>query len=195
MRRFWPLLIVLLALVAGIALGQLDYIKHVWAQISSRANRNLEGLTVTSGALDANLTRVGGAAVLAGNGPAGSGVIRTTIANNNDAIPTKTALIEAACKTLTINAQGVAGAAITVDATAGGITVMAASTTRCGGFVRLESGGDMRCATGALAPTTTVGFLVAIGEKVSFGPEGQQIMKCIRTGATSAVVSVVEETT
>ena len=99
-----------------------------------------------------------------------------------------------ACKTITTNAQGVANATITVDATAGGITVMAASTTRCGGIIQNESGGDMRCATGALAPTTTVGMLVGVGQTLQVGLEGQQQMRCIRTGATSATVSVMEET-
>ena len=101
---------------------------------------------------------------------------------------------DAACKTIVINAKGTGNATITVDATAGGITVLDALATRCGALIQNEAGsGDMRCTTGALAPTTTVGILVQAGQSLSLDLEAQQVMKCIRTGATSATVSTVEK--
>ena len=103
---------------------------------------------------------------------------------------------DAACKTVLMNAKGTAGATVTVDSTAGGITVLDALTSRCGALVQNEAGGgDMRCASGTLAPTTTVGVLIQAGQSLSLGLEAQQLVKCIRTGATSATVSTVEQRT
>ena len=66
--------------------------------------------------------------------------------------------VDSACKTVIINAKGPGNATITVDATVGGVTVLDALTTRCGAIIQNEAGaGDMRCASGTLAPTTTVG--------------------------------------
>ena len=97
-----------------------------------------------------------------------------------------------ACTNIATNSQGSAGVPVVVDATAGGITVLAASSTRCGGVILNESSGaDMRCRWDA-NPTSTVGFLVPVGTSVRFGFEGQQALKCIRTGGTSATVSTWE---
>lgn len=100
---------------------------------------------------------------------------------------------DAPCKTWLANENGTANASITVDATVGGVTVLDALATRCGAIIYNESGGgDMRCASGSLAPTTTVGFLVPAGQSLVLGLEGQQVVKCIRTGSTNATVSTAE---
>ena len=99
------------------------------------------------------------------------------------------------CKTWLANENGTANATITVDATVGGVTILDALTSRCGALIQNESGGDIRCASGALAPTATVGALIQAGQSLSLGLEAQQIVKCIRTGATSGTVSTVESRT
>lgn len=100
-----------------------------------------------------------------------------------------------ACKTITVNASGTANAGITVDATAGGITIYALSTTRCGVLIyNLQGGGDILCAPTGVTPTTTVGTYIAAGQSLSLGAEAQQAMKCIRQAAVSATVYVTEAT-
>ena len=101
--------------------------------------------------------------------------------------------VDAPCKTIVVNAKGTGNATVTVDATVGGVTVLDALTTRCSAIIQNEGGaGDMRCGSGTLAPTTTVGVLVQAGQSLALGLEAQQVIKCIRTGATSATVSTVE---
>lgn len=104
----------------------------------------------------------------------------------------KVAPIGESCTTTQVNAQGTAGADITVDNTAGGVTVMAASATRCGALLKNTSVANARCAPTGLTPTASVGFLVKAGENLILGPEGRQAWKCIRTDATSAVFNVAE---
>lgn len=100
--------------------------------------------------------------------------------------------VDAPCKTLVTNAKGAANAPIAVTNSA--TTVADAFATRCGILIINESGGgDMRCTTGAVTPTTTVGFLVAAGQSVNVGLPAQEQVRCIRTGATNATVSVIEE--
>ena len=98
----------------------------------------------------------------------------------------------AACKTVTVNAQGTGSADITVGAAA--VTVMAASTTRCGAAIKNTSANEMRCTPSGVTPTSTVGFAVAGGETLNLGLESQQAWSCIRTGASSATASVGEAT-
>lgn len=101
--------------------------------------------------------------------------------------------VDAPCKAIRANVSGTGGATMTVDATVGGVTVLAASTTRCVSVIQNEAGGgDIRCAFGATAPTTTVGFLVQAGQNLPMGLEGQVQVRCIRTGATNGTVSVAE---
>lgn len=103
---------------------------------------------------------------------------------------------DAPCKTWLANENGTANATITVDATAGGITILDALTSRCGALIQNEpGGGDIRCGSGTLAPTSTVGVLIQAGQSLSLSLEAQQIVKCIRTGATSGTVSTVESRT
>lgn len=98
------------------------------------------------------------------------------------------------CKTVTTNAQGAAGADITVDSTAGGVSVMAASTTRCGALIKNAGTAAMRCAATTLTVSSTVGELIDAGETLVLGLEGQQAWKCIRTTGTSTSASVSEAT-
>lgn len=98
----------------------------------------------------------------------------------------------AACKTVTQNSQGAGNADITVDATVGGVAVLAASTTRCAAILSNVGSADARCASGATTPTSTAGYLIKAGKDLVLGPEGQQAWKCIRTTATSTTFAVVE---
>lgn len=96
------------------------------------------------------------------------------------------------CRDTTPNAQGVAGADITIDATAGGVAVLAASDTRCGALITNAGAADMRCADTGTTVTATVGYLVPSGSTLVLGPEGRKAWACIRTGGTSTTASVVE---
>lgn len=98
------------------------------------------------------------------------------------------------CKTIAVNSQGVANADITVDATAGGVSVLAASATRCGAVVVNVGTADMRCGPTSMTVSATAGFLIQAGGKLALDLEGQQAMKCIRTTGTSTTASVAEAT-
>jgi hypothetical protein len=181
-----------------------------WADISTLANRNLEQLLMSSGVLAVNIAKINGITPLMGNGVTGTGSQRVTIASDNTPFPIKidqttpgtTNLVDiqarpqdSSCKTVTVNAQGVANAGVTVDATAGGVTVLAASSTRCSALLsNLQGGGDALCAPTTVTVTTTVGFRLPAGQSLSLGLEAQQAWKCIRQGATSATLYVVEAT-
>lgn len=56
------------------------------AQISTLANRNLEGLTIAAGALAVDVTRWGGAVVTGGAGVVAAGTPRVTLASNDPAV-------------------------------------------------------------------------------------------------------------
>lgn len=98
----------------------------------------------------------------------------------------------AICKTVAVNAKGTGNASITVDATAGGVTVMDASTQRCGATITNSGTADMRCAPSTVTVTSTVGFLIAAGKALNLGSEAQQAWKCIRTTASSTTADVGE---
>lgn len=100
----------------------------------------------------------------------------------------------AACKKVTVNAQGAAGAAITIDNTVGGVTVLAASTTRCGAIVTNAGSADMNCSPSTQTPSATVGQRVTVGMTLVLGLEGQEAWKCFRTTSTSTSVTVSEAT-
>lgn len=102
----------------------------------------------------------------------------------------------APCKTLKANLQGSALADITVDATSGGVTVLGSSITRCGAVIKLVSGGQIKClSSGQGNPSTTAGFTLDVGDVLGVDTEAQEAYKCIRTGGTSGIVTVVEKTT
>lgn len=99
-----------------------------------------------------------------------------------------------ACQTVRINSSGTAGADITVDGTAGGVTVMPRLQARCGAIIFNSGSAPMRCApsTGpwALTVSGTVGTLINNGSALVLGNEGQDLWKCIRTaGSTTANVT------
>lgn len=96
------------------------------------------------------------------------------------------------CKTVGVNVQGTANADVSVDNTAGGVAVLAASTTRCGAVIKNSGTGDMRCAPTTITVSSTVGFLIIAGDKQTLGLEAQQAWKCIRTGSTTTTASVLE---
>lgn len=99
------------------------------------------------------------------------------------------------CKTVSVNTQGVANAGVAVDSTAGGVPVLAASTTRCGAVLyNLQGGGDALCAPTTITVTTTVGFYLAAGQSLALGLEAQQAWNCIRQAGTNATLYVAEET-
>lgn len=134
------------------------FVALAWADISSKANSNLEKLTITSGVLSTS-----------SGAPA-----------------------SASCKTTVVNAQGVANAGIAVDATAGGVTVLAASATRCDALITNQGSGDMLCGPSTITVTTTVGFYVPAGGMLALGDAGQQAWKCIRQAAVSTTAYVAE---
>lgn len=102
-----------------------------------------------------------------------------------------------ACFSIQINAKGSSGAAITVDATAGGVVIADGNTSRCALTIINETSNPMRCApsTGkyALTVSSTVGAYIPPGAYPVFGRAAQEQWKCVRTGGTSASVTVLED--
>lgn len=109
-------------------------------------------------------------------------------------VPAPMPTAAAVCKTVTVNDKGTGNAAITIDATAGGVTVLDAKTVRCGAVIYNSSTNDMRCAPSTVTVTSTVGFLVAAGDALVLGAEAQQAWRCIRTGGSNATADVAEAT-
>lgn len=105
---------------------------------------------------------------------------------------------ERACSETRINAQGSSGAAITVDATAGGIVVALQNASRCFLLIKSDSVNPMRCApsTGPykLVVSATVGFLWPLAAEPSLimGWAATEEWRCFRTTGTSNTVSVME---
>jgi hypothetical protein len=99
---------------------------------------------------------------------------------------------EAACRKSKINRKGSpAGTAITVSSTA--VVVADANTSRCSLLIRNTSSNGMVCrSAGEGLPTTTLGISIATGGVLSIGEEGQEIWRCIRSGASDATAEVVE---
>lgn len=99
------------------------------------------------------------------------------------------------CFTSRINDQGVGGAAITIGTTA--TAVVAATKDRCGFTLINETANPYRCGptsgTTALTVTTTVGAYIPASVYPVFGQAGAQAWSCIRTGASSAILSVIED--
>lgn len=99
---------------------------------------------------------------------------------------------EAVCKTVVVNEKGTGNASITVDATAGGVTVLDAKTVRCGATLYNSGSAAMRCAPTTVTVTATVGHLIPVGTTLILGAEAQQAWKCIRTTGTNTTVDVAE---
>lgn len=101
------------------------------------------------------------------------------------------------CQNTRINHKGSSGAAITVDATAGGVLIAEANTSRCALTIVNETANPMRCApsTGsyALTVTSSVGGYIPPTAFPVFGIAAQEAWKCIRTGGSSATITVFEE--
>jgi hypothetical protein len=98
------------------------------------------------------------------------------------------------CQTTGINLQGTGGAgnAITIDNTAGGVSIMLANSGRCGGTIQNTGAAAMNCDPITQTVSATIGFTLAAGASYNFGPEGQQAWKCIRTTASSTTANVAE---
>src|SRR5262245_24473478 len=101
------------------------------------------------------------------------------------------------CLTVTMNSQGSSGADITIDNTAGGVSVMLASTTRCAALIRNSGSNQMRCGpTSQTLTATAYGIVVDAGQALTLGPYGEvsQAWKCIRTGGSSTTANIAEST-
>lgn len=98
----------------------------------------------------------------------------------------------AVCRTVAVNDQGTANAAITVDATAGGVAVLAANSMRCGAVIKNSGTAAMRCAPATVTVTSTVGFVVAASEALILSAEATQAWRCIRTTGSSTTADVAE---
>lgn len=96
------------------------------------------------------------------------------------------------CTITKVNLQGASSADITVDATAGGVTVLAADSNRCEALIQNSGAAAMRCAPTTITVTSTVGFYVPAAGTLALGVEGQQAWKCIRTTGSSTTASVAE---
>ena len=85
---------------------------------------------------------------------------------------------------------------ITVDATAGGVELLAANPDRKSALIQNVGVADMRVTTDGSAPTATHGKLVPAGGSLSLSspycPVGS--VKAIRTGATSTTANASQVT-
>lgn len=99
-----------------------------------------------------------------------------------------------ACSKTRINTSGTAGADITVDGTAGGVTVMPALDSRCGAIIQNNGTGTqaMRCGPSTVTVSSTVGWYIEAGKSLILGNEGQQVWKCIKTTGDNAAANVIE---
>ena len=86
------------------------------------------------------------------------------------------------------------GTDITIDDTAGGVTVLAADNARLTALLYNNGGFEVRCAPSTEAPTTTNGFPVPAGGTLVLGPQDgvQLLWACIRTTANSSTIAVFE---
>jgi hypothetical protein len=104
---------------------------------------------------------------------------------------------ETPCTQVRINNKSSSGGSITVDATAGGITIVEKNTSRCGFVIVNETTNGMRCApsTGAYAMTvtSTVGATMPTSVYPAFGRSAQEEWRCIRTGGSSPTVTIIED--
>lgn len=91
-----------------------------------------------------------------------------------------------------INEKGTTNQDITVDSTAGGVTVVDAKTVRCGGTIRNTGAAAMRCGPASMTVTTTAGTLLNAGDAASYGSEFVEAWKCIRTTGSSTTANVQE---
>ena len=109
-------------------------------------------------------------------------------------IPASEAQTSTRCFNSRVNSLGAAGAAITVSTVAVG--VVAASKDRCGFILINETANPYRCAptsgTYTLTPTSTVGAYVPASVYPVFDQAGTSAWSCIRTGASDAILSVIE---
>jgi hypothetical protein len=99
----------------------------------------------------------------------------------------------ASCTHSKVNLQGSSNGSITIDATAGGILVMAAATAkRCGATIQNSGSAAMRCGPASMTVSATAGYLISAGASLNVGPEGQEAWNCIRTTASSTTADVDE---
>lgn len=99
-----------------------------------------------------------------------------------------------ACSKTRVNQSGTAGADITVDGTAGGVTVMPVLDSRCGAIIKNNGTGTqaMRCGPSTMTVTSSVGFLLNAGDSLTLGNEGQQLWKCIKSTGDNTAANVIE---
>ena len=82
--------------------------------------------------------------------------------------------------------------AITIDNTAGGVSVLTAKSKRCAALIKNVGTADMNCAPTTYTVSTTLGWLVSPGETLGLTSEGREAWKCIRTTSNSTSVVVIE---
>lgn len=101
------------------------------------------------------------------------------------------------CPNPRVNAQGTSNQDITIDATAGGILILAQDPNRCSAMI-INVTNPIRCGpstgAGAMTVTSTAGLLLSAGAGIGLSVEDgvTEAWKCIRTTASSSTVSVVE---
>ena len=120
---------------------------------------------------------------------AGVGLLVPTLAF---AQPSPNNPVSSSCKKVAVNLQGSANADVTVDNTATGVLVMAASTSRCGAIIRNSGAAAMRCAPPTITVTATVGTEVLAADVLTLGLEAQEAWRCIRSTGTNAAANVTE---
>ncbi len=81
--------------------------------------------------------------------------------------------------------------AVTLDATAGGVGLTAATYSGArSAFITLETGQIRFIIDGSTAPTALVGHLLEVGQNLNLGEEALMRFKGFRTTATSGAIKV-----
>lgn len=80
---------------------------------------------------------------------------------------------------------------VIIDATVGGIAVLAANVKRCQALITNNGAGDMRCAPDTYTVSASVGYPIKAGQTLALGVEGSTAWRCIRTTATTTVAAIL----
>jgi hypothetical protein len=98
------------------------------------------------------------------------------------------------CYSTKVNLQGSSGADVTVDATAGGVLVMSANSSRCAALIKNAGANQIRCGpTTQTVTASAYGVVLDAGQVLSLTTESaSQAWNCIRTGGSSSSANIVE---
>jgi hypothetical protein len=99
-------------------------------------------------------------------------------------------LVEDGCLTRAVDTMPAGD--ITIDATAGGVQVLATNTKRCSALIVNSGVAPMRCGPAGVTVSATVGVPLGAGASLPLNRSSRSAWKCIRTTGTSTSATIVE---